>query len=142
MGGIKFMAAALCALPLQVSAAYYAELDKDATVLRVVVIEDFAEKDADGKISEAAGAAWCQKLWGGTWVKTSTDGARKHYAGIGYKYAASLDAFIPPKPYPSWVLDKDKAVWIPPVMPPADDGLYAWSEDARNWTKVEGKFEH
>lgn len=88
----------------------------------------------------------------GTWVQTSfntrggvhygSDGQpdggvalRKNYAGIGYIYDEKLDAFYAEKPYPSWTLDEDSCVWLPPVPYP-DDGLYDWDEDSQQW--VEG----
>jgi len=79
----------------------------------------------------------------GDWIQTSynTRGGqhtlggtplRKNYAGIGYTYNAQLDAFIPPKPYASWVLDEETCLWNAPVARPTD-GRYKWNEDSLMW---------
>lgn len=60
---------------------------------------------------------------------------RKNYAGIGYTYDPVRDAFIPPKPYPSWVLDEDTCLWSAPVTRPID-GHYVWDESAQQWVSV------
>lgn len=89
----------------------------------------------------------------GTWVQTSyntrggvhlgqdllPDGGvalRKNYAGIGYTYDSARDAFIPSKPYPSWVLDEDTCWWNAPVAYPTDDKFYEWNEDTLSWVEV------
>jgi hypothetical protein len=61
---------------------------------------------------------------------------RKNYAGVGYTYDAVRDAFIPPQPYTSWVLDADTCLWEPPVAMPAD-GVYVWDEPTVAWKEVE-----
>lgn len=58
---------------------------------------------------------------------------RKNYAGIGYTYDATRDAFIPPKPYPSWLFDEEKCLWFEPVQYPDDGKFYIWDEDVKNW---------
>ena len=62
---------------------------------------------------------------------------RKNYAGIGYTYDEARDAFIPPKPYPSWFLNEDTCLWESPVPYPEGDGLYTWDEDSQSWLMVE-----
>jgi hypothetical protein len=78
--------------------------------------------------------------YGGTWVKTSfnalTNGFRKNFAGPGFEYREDMDAFIPPKPFPSWVLDTN-ARWEAPVARPADDKPYIWNEETQSWELVE-----
>ena len=87
----------------------------------------------------------------GTWVQTSyntrggvhynpetnqPDGGvalRKNYAGIGYTYDATRDAFISPQPYPSWNLNEDTCLWEPPVPYPTDGERYNWNEDTQQW---------
>ena len=59
---------------------------------------------------------------------------RKNYAGLGYTYDEARDAFIPPCPYPSWVLDEETCLWSPPLPYPTDGGTYGWDEDAGAWT--------
>jgi hypothetical protein len=87
-------------------------------------------------------------MWGdpADWVKTSynTNGGqhpegrplRKNFAGIGYSYDAVRDAFIPPKPFNSWLLDEETCLWNPPVPTPTD-GMYTWDEETTSWVKVE-----
>ena len=83
----------------------------------------------------------------GQWIQTSynTYGGvhtlggtplRKNYAGIGYSYDAQRDAFIPPKPFASWVLNDDTCLWDAPVAMPTDGKEYAWNEDTQNWVEV------
>ena len=62
---------------------------------------------------------------------------RKNYAGIGYSYNAQLDAFIPPKPFASWVLDEETCLWNAPVARPTDDKIYRWNEDTLSWIEIE-----
>lgn len=58
---------------------------------------------------------------------------RKNYAGIGYSYDAQRDAFIPPKPYPSWTLDEQTCLWNAPVAMPTEGGPYQWNESTQSW---------
>jgi hypothetical protein len=79
----------------------------------------------------------------GEWIQTSyrTHGGqhpegrplRKNYAGIGYTYDRERDAFIPPKPFASWVLNKDTCLWDAPVAYPDDGGMYQWDESTTSW---------
>lgn len=82
----------------------------------------------------------------GEWIQTSynTHGGihsgggiplRKNFAGIGYSYDPQRDAFIPPKPFDSWVLNEESCLWESPVPMPADGGPYAWDESAQAWVK-------
>lgn len=64
-------------------------------------------------------------------------GLRKNYAGIGFSYDPLLDAFIPPKPYPSWLLNTETCLWEPPVPYPTDGKLYEWDEATLSWVLVE-----
>jgi hypothetical protein len=83
----------------------------------------------------------------GEWIQTSynTKGGvhqlggtplRKNYAGIGYTYDRERDAFISPKPYPSWTLNEDSCLWDPPVPYPTDGKLYQWNEETQEWTEI------
>jgi len=109
--------------------AYFAELDKNNIVLRVVVIEDKYEKD---------GIVWCEDFFnGGIWLQTSYTGAiRKNYAGINDIYDPELDAFYKPQPYPSWSLDSN-CQWQPPVPRPILEKLgnqiVVWDENNTEW---------
>ena len=62
---------------------------------------------------------------------------RKNYAGIGYSYDATRDAFIPPKPYASWVLDEQTCLWNAPVPYPTDGKRYQWDEATTSWTEIQ-----
>ena len=66
---------------------------------------------------------------------------RFNYAGIGYTYDEARDAFIPPQPYPSWVLDDYTCLWVSPLPYPEDGGDYIWDESAIDWTAVENETE-
>jgi hypothetical protein len=61
---------------------------------------------------------------------------RKNFAGIGYSYDTTLDAFIPPKPYPSWILDEDTGLWNAPVPMPTEGGPYQWDEATQSWVQL------
>jgi len=72
------------------------------------------------------------------WVQTSYNGNfRKNYASIGYTYDKTKDAFIAPKPYPSWTLVEATCQWTAPVTYPDDGKMYDWNEDTTNWTERE-----
>ena len=118
--------------------AHYAEIDANNVVIRVIVVDNKDESTPDGTVVESIGVAFCQRLFGGNWVKTSyNNNIRKRYAGIGYTYSADLDAFIPPKPYPSWVLSPATVDWEAPVAMPMDGKVYSWDESTQSWVLVE-----
>ena len=74
----------------------------------------------------------------GQWIETKEDGSiRKNYAGIGFSYDSTRDAFIPPQPYPSWTLDEDTCLWECPVAYPNDDNMYQWNEDIQEWELID-----
>ena len=123
--------------------AHYAELDSNNVVLRVIVVSNPDTSTAQGEEKESIGIAFCERLLGGTWVKTSYNGnIRKNYAGIGYTYDKDRDAFIPPKPYASWVLDENTCLWNSPVAYPTDVGTpeapkrYTWNEETKSWDVI------
>lgn len=118
--------------------AHFAELDDNNVVLRVIVVATKDNSTADGIEKESIGQAFCERLFGGRWVQTSYNGnIRKRYAGIGYTYDVTLDAFIPPQPYPSWTLDNATADWIPPTPMPNDGQRYVWNETTQSWDLVD-----
>jgi hypothetical protein len=109
--------------------AHAAELDANNVVLRVIVVSNDLEPNVE---------QWCTDTYGGYWKQTSYSGSfRKNFAGIGYTYNADLDAFIPPKPYPSWVLDDATCQWQAPVPMPQDGQMYEWDEAAGEWTVMQ-----
>lgn len=117
--------------------AHFAELDDNNVVLRVIVVANKDTADANGNEVESIGVAFCQRLLGGNWKQTSYNGnIRKNYAGIGYTYEAGIDAFVPPKPYPSWVLNGSTAQWEAPVPMPNDGKMYSWDEATQSWVET------
>jgi hypothetical protein len=120
--------------------AHFAEIDQNGIVLRVVVVSNQDTSDASGVEKEYIGAAFCERLLGGTWKQTSYNGnMRKNYAGIGYTYDPQRDAFIPPKPYTSWILNEQTCLWDPPVAMPDDGKLYSWDEATTSWSLNENQ---
>ena len=119
--------------------AHYAQLDSNNVVTQVIVIDNKDTADANGVEKEYIGAAFCERLFGGTWKQTSYNGnIRKNYAGIGYTFDSTRDAFIPPKPYASWVLIEETCQWKAPVDMPTDDKKYSWNEETTSWIEVNG----
>lgn len=119
--------------------AHFAELSKNSVVKQVIVIDNVNTLDVDGNESEAQGIKFCKSLYGEhtEWVQTSyTATFRKHFAGIGFKYDRERDAFIPPPPYPSWVLDESVYQWKPPVPYPTDSKFYEWDEPTVSWIEI------
>lgn len=117
--------------------AHFAQLDENNLVLQVIVVNNSDCLDENGNESEAVGVAFCQSLLGGNWKQTSYNGnMRKNYAGIGYQYDSTRDAFIPPKPYASWVLNEDTCLWDAPVPCPTDGKMYRWDEPTTSWVEV------
>jgi hypothetical protein len=108
--------------------AHFAEIDGNNIVQRVIVVPN---------AHEANGPQWCANLLGGTWLQTSYNATiRYNYAGIGFTYDPVRDAFIPPKPYPSWVLDESTCRWEAPTpMPPG--GPWVWDESTESWIDPE-----
>ena len=124
--------------------AHFAQLDENNVVTQVVVVDNRDTSTPDGVEKEYIGAAFCERLFGGTWKQTSYNGnIRKNYAGIGYTYNADIDAFVPPKPFASWLLNEETAQWEAPVAMLADAGtgepskMYSWDEETTSWVEVE-----
>lgn len=120
--------------------AHFAEIDQFGKVKRVIVVGDADTSDASGVEKEHIGAAFCERLFGGTWKQTSYNANfRKNYAGEGFTYDSTRDAFIPPKPFASWVLNEDTCQWGSPVPYPTDVGTpeapkrYVWNEETQQW---------
>lgn len=73
----------------------------------------------------------------GQWIETKEDGSiRKNYAGIGYTYDETKNAFIAPQPYESWTLNKTTFKWKPPVSMPSDNKNYIWNETDQQWDEI------
>lgn len=119
--------------------AHFARIDENGVVQQVVVVDNKDTADAFGIEKEHIGAAHLEKVLGGTWKQTSYNGnMRKNYAGIGYTYDAQRDAFIPPKPFASWILNKNTAQWEAPTPMPTDGKMYSWDEATTNWIEILG----
>ena len=116
--------------------AHFARIDENGVVQQVVVVDNKDTADASGVEKEHIGAAHLEKILGGAWKQTSYNGnMRKNYAGIGYTYRADIDAFVPPQPFPSWILNAD-AKWEAPTPMPTDGKMYSWDEATTNWVEV------
>jgi hypothetical protein len=110
--------------------AHFAEVDENNIVTRVLVTDN---NDPNGD----EGYQWLVDNLGGTWIKTSYNGnIRKNYAGIGYTYDEKLDAFVPPKPFASWKLNKKTAQWGAPTPMPEDGKIYTWDETSVSWIEM------
>ena len=120
--------------------SHFAEIDGEGTVLRVLVVADDKESRGQEFLADDLGL-------GGTWKKTSYNTAagvhsnggtpfRKNFAGIGYKYDTEKDAFIPPKPFTSWILDEETCLWNAPTPMPTDDKMYVWDEPTTSWKEA------
>lgn len=118
--------------------AHFAEIGLNNIVLRVIVVNNNDCLDENGQESEAKGIEFCRNLLGGTWLQTSyNSNIRKNYAGAGFTYDSDRDAFIAPKPYPSWVLNESTCIWEAPVAHPMDEKLYTWNESSLSWDAIQ-----
>lgn len=123
--------------------AHFAKLDKQNKVIFVTVGRD---EDREEELTERTGDVYKQTSYNtrggvhyqadGTPSADQTKAFRKNYAGLGYTYDAMRDAFIPPKPYPSWVLNEQSCLWDAPVPMPTDGKRYVWDETNGNWAEV------
>lgn len=117
--------------------AHFAQLDDNNIVTQVIVVNNNELLDGNGIEQESKGITFCQSLLGGNWKQTSyNSNFRKNYAGIGYTYDVSKDAFIPPKPYNSWLLNEETCNWYPPVSYPDDGAAYSWNEETLSWIEI------
>ena len=116
--------------------AHFAKLDENNIVTEIIVVANPELLD-NGIESESKGIAFCQDLLGGNWKQTSYNRRiRKNYAGIGFKYDESRDAFIPPQPFPSWLSSEETCLWSSPVPYPSDDKQYSWDEATVSWIQI------
>ena len=117
-------------------------------------LDDTVLIDANGNELEQNGATFLTNIFGGQWLQTSyntrggvhyTDGLpsedqrkalRFNYAGIGYTYDEERDAFIPPKPFESWILNETTCLWESPTPYPEDGGVYNWDESTQSWIEM------
>jgi hypothetical protein len=117
--------------------AYFARV-VGGCVVKVHVVADVVVTDAGGVVLESLGQKFLADLWGyeaGEIVQCSYSGdMRNVYPGMGYLYNETLDAFIPPSPHPSWVLNDKTLDWVAPT--PKPDGDYVWDEQAGEWVEA------
>lgn len=118
--------------------AHFALINEENIVQSVIVINNSILINPNtGLEDENLGIEFCKSLYGQDtkWVQTSyNSNFRKNYAGIGYLYNQDLDAFIPPKPYASWILDTETYQWSSPVPYPEDEKVYDWDEENVRWS--------
>ena len=99
--------------------AHYAKVENGVVTNVIVAEQDFIDSGAVGDPA--------------SWIQTSYNGnIRKRFAGIGYLYLSNLDIFVPPKPFPSWILNEEAGSWDPPVPQP-NEGKWIWNESAQDW---------
>jgi hypothetical protein len=118
--------------------AHYAFLNENYIVTEVIVGKDESNYDWEAHYGQFRGQV-CKRTSYNTHGGVHSSGGtpfRKNYAGIGYSYDPQRDAFIPPKPYPSWILDEASCLWRAPVAVPQDGKQYAWNEASTSWTEI------
>ena len=119
--------------------AHFAKIDSQTNlVLEVNVVNNNDIQNLPFPESEPVGIEFLQP-WNSLntyWKQTSYNGNfRKNYAGIGYTYDTGRDAFIPPKPYNSWLLNETTCLWDAPVLMPIDNKMYTWDEISTSWVE-------
>ena len=116
--------------------AHFAKLDRSNKVIKVHVVDNSVITDENGDEQEQLGIDYLTKLHSHSWWKQTSYNRnfRKNYANRGYQYDGSKDAFIPPKPFPSFVLNETTMRYEPPVEYPGDENTrYVWDEDTISW---------
>jgi hypothetical protein len=119
--------------------ANFAKLDDQNVVIDVNAVANAVIDDLPFPESEPVGVAFLTDWSGGytNWKQTSYNANfRKNLAGVGYTYNSDLDAFIPPKPFPSWLLNTETCQWVPPTPYPSDGNLYTWDEETQSWIEL------
>ena len=126
--------------------AYYAELEnnivtkvrtgasEDVVDLEKIYTEDFGKVHKRTSYNTRGGIHYNPET-----NEPSSDQSkafRKNYAGIGYTYDETRDAFIPPQPYSSWTLNETTCLWDAPVAYPDDGNMYKWNENTKKWNKI------
>lgn len=127
--------------------AHFAKLDENNVVIFVTVGRD-EDDGKEAELSARTGDVYKQTSYNtlggihyqadGTPSLDQSKALRKNFAGIGYTYDAQRDAFIPPKPFASWVLDEDTCLWNAPMPIPTDGQRYSWNEANQTWDAVSG----
>ncbi len=118
--------------------AHYAFINENYIVTEVIVGKDESNFDWERHYGDIRGQL-CKRTSYNTIGGVHTTGGtpfRKNYAGIGYIYDPTLDAFYPPKPFNSWILNESTCIWEAPVAYPSDENLYSWDEETTSWIEV------
>lgn len=138
--------------------ARFAQINENNIVTQIIIIDNINAPDPRPENSESLGKLFIKNILNlsGEWLQTSyntlggvhydpetklpsedqSKSFRKNYAGIGYFYDSSLDAFIPPRPYESWVLDEESCLWNSPIPYPDDGNIYFWNEENQSWDLI------
>jgi hypothetical protein len=131
--------------------ASFAKIENNIVIAVVSVVNEVL-KDSNGVEQESIGIEFLKTLYNepnAIWKKTSynTNAGvhslggtpfRKNHAGVGYTYDSNRDAFIPQKPYNSWILNESTCNWDAPVARPQDENMYKWNEEILNWELMNG----
>jgi len=120
--------------------AHYAFIDSNSIVTQVIVGRNEGDQGVDWEqwYGYSTGQI-CKRTSYNTVGGVNTNGGapfRKNYAGIGYTYDSARDAFIPPQPFPSWVLNEETCLWGAPVSMPTDGQRYDWDEETLSWVVI------
>jgi hypothetical protein len=124
--------------------AHFAKLNAENYVVFVTVARD-EDEHREIEISQQTGEIYKRTSYNtnggihytnGIPSENQSKAFRKNYAGIGYYYDEQRDAFIPPKPYPSWILNQDSCIWESPIPYPNDGNNYTWNEETGNWEQI------
>jgi len=97
---------------------HFAEIDPTTNIVKRIIVCESKE--------------WCEKTFGGTWIRTYYRTEGTNFAGIGWTYHPDRDNFSSPQPYPSWTLD-DQCNWQTPVARPEIEGSFTWNEETQSW---------
>ncbi len=115
--------------------AHFAQINENNIVVQVITAGNEYELTGEELYTNMTGKVWKRTSYnthGGIHTQGGTP-YRKNYAGIGCTYDEILDAFIPPKPYNSWILNESSCLWEAPILYPEDGNVYVWSEATQEW---------
>ena len=115
--------------------AHFAQINENNIVVQVITAGNEYELTGEELYTNMTGKVWKRTSYntqGGIHTQGGTP-YRKNYAGIGYTYDEARDAFIPPKPYNSWILNESSCLWEAPIPYPEDGNVYVWSEATQEW---------
>jgi hypothetical protein len=123
--------------------AHFAKIDENNKVIEVLVVNNSDCGNLEFPESESIGQTFINSIGlVGTWKQTSYNSSfRKNYAGVGFSFDESINAFIPVKPYPSYILNEDTCIWEAPIPKPNDDKFYDWDEENLTWKEFTTNWE-